>query len=244
MPISVTTLGALASTSNVAQYTVALSRAPAANTLVLVSVVHSDSTAPADPSSVSNRADMVYSLVTSVGYDTIATPLHRASVWRSMSATPGSSNISVEFGGNAGTGCIIVVHEFSGVTTSGTSGSGAVGGSTISQVDASSSITLFLPSFASTANAVLVVGGIDLNNNTDAPNSQYIKIGPGNYNTPATGHASGWTSSSGVTQCVFSGAGAADRGAIAVEIVADNPSPGSGAYYTQFYRGLVASGAF
>jgi hypothetical protein len=182
---------------------------------------------------------MVFSLVTSIGYNTIATPLTRASVWRSMSATPTASNFTVTFAHSL-TGCHIHVYEFSNVSKSGTSGANAVGSSTISRVNATSSVTLFLPSFASTANGVFVSCDINLNSTADAPNSQYLEAAQGAAASPNHGSSSAWTSSSAVTQAVFSGAGSADRGAIAVEIVAENFIPGSGAYYQQYYRSLVA----
>lgn len=241
MAISAATLAVLASTSNAAAYTVATSRAPTANTLVLVYVSNNTTTAAVDPSSVSG-AGMVFSRVTSVGYNTIATTLTRASVWRSMSAAPDTSNISVAFAHSL-TGCHIHVYEFSGVSTSGTSGSAAVGGSTISAVNATSSVTLFMPSFASTANAVFVSCDINLNSTADTPSSQFVEMAQGSNINPNHGSSSGWTSSSAVTQSVFSGAGAADRGAIAVEIVADTPviATGSGAGYQQYYRGMFAA---
>ena len=233
MAISAATLAVLASTTNAATYNVATSRAPAANTLVLVYVSGNTTSGAIDPSSVSG-AGMVFSLVTSVGYNTIATPLTRASVWRSMSATPNTSGITAAFSHSI-TGCHIHVYEFSGVSKSGTSGANAVGSSRISNVNATSSITLFLPSFASTANAAFVSCDINANSTADTPSSQFVEMAQGSNINPNHGSSSGWTSSSVVTQSVFSGGGAVDRGAIAVEIVADNPPTGGAGYYNAYY---------
>lgn len=239
MAISVATIGGIAVTTNAAAYTIATTRAPTANTLVLVSISATSTTAINNPSSVSG-AGMVFSLVTNVNYNTIATPLAGFSVWRGMTATPNTSNISIAFTGSK-TGCIAFVHEFSGVSTSGTSGANAVGASLISSINAASSVTLLGLSFASTANAAWVGCDINLNATTDAPNSQYIEIGQGAHASPTHGNSSGWTSSSAVTQCFFSGAGSADRGALFVEIVAAPATPGSGAGYQEYYRSLFVA---
>lgn len=239
MALSVVTLGATESTGNATAYTVALSRAPTANTLVLVQITNDDAAPAENPSSVSG-AGMVFTLVSERSY---GANVYHHTIWRSMSASPTASNISVSYA-DAQTGCNILVHEYSGVSTSGTSGANAVGASTTTVVTtAASSATLFLPSFTSTANGIHVGVGVNLNADTDAPNAQYIKIAQANHTNAANGIASAWTSSSAVTQCVFSGAGSGLRGAIAVEIVVDNPAaPAVGQhYYHGYYSRMVAA---
>lgn len=238
MALSVATLGAIESTTGATAYTVALSRAPIANTLVLVQITNDDAAPAENPSSVSG-AGMVFTLVSERSY---GADVYHHTIWRSMSASPTASNISVSYA-DAQTGCNILVHEYSGVSTSGTSGANAVGASTTTVVTtAASSATLFLPSFTSTANGIHVGVGVNLNADTDAPNAQYIKIAQANHANAANGIASGWTSSSAVTQCVFSGAGSGLRGAIAVEIVADNPAVVTGQhYYHGYYSRMVAA---
>lgn len=239
MALSAATLGTLESTANATAYTVALSRAPVADTLVLVQICNGDAAPAENPSSVSG-AGMVFTLVSERSY---GADVYHHTIWRSMSATPDTSNISVAYA-DGQTGCIILVHEYSGVSTSGTSGENAVGASSTTVVTtAASSATLFLPSFTSTANGIHVGVGVNLNSDADAPDADYLKIAQGNFNTPATGSASGWTSSSAVTQCVFSGAGSGLRGAIAVELVADNPPPpGVGQhYYHGYYSRMIAA---
>lgn len=235
MAIAATSLGTLGSTSNAQNFDVTLQRAPAANALVLVAFSHSD-TAPENIASAVTSDDMVFSLVTQVVYDTIASNVHRLEVWRCMRPTAPTATVVHINLGDAGTGCAANVVEFSGVSTSGTSGANAVGFSRVSNINASSSVTLLLASFTSGANGVFVCGAHDLNVATDGPNADYIKLDATNYNTPATGLSSGWTKSSLVTVCKFSGTGSGttDRAAIAVELVADNPAAG-GARFTPYY---------
>ena len=238
MALSVATLGATESTGNATAYTVALSRAPTANTLVLVQISNDDAAPAENPSSVSG-AGMVFTQVSEQSY---GANVYHFTIWRSMSAAPDASNISVAYA-DGQTGCNILVHEYSGVSTSGTSGANAVGASATTVVTtAASSATLFLPSFTSTANGMHVGVAVNLNSDADAPNAQYIKIAQGNHTNAADGTASGWTSSSAVTQCVFSGAGSGLRGAIAVELVLDNPAVATGQhYYHGYYSRMIAA---
>lgn len=239
MTISVATIGALASTAGASTYAVTLTRAPAANTLVLVQISNDDTAPSENPSSVSG-AGMVFTQVSERSY---AADVNHFTIWRSMSAAPDASVISAAYS-DAQTGCNMLVHEYSGVSTSGTSGANAVGTSTTTVVTgAASSATLFLPSFASTANGVHVGVGVNLNSTADAPNAQYIKIAQGAHTNNPNGTVSGWTTSSGVTQCVFSGAGSGLRGAIAVEIVADNPPAVAAGqhYYAGYFSRVIAA---
>src|SRR3990167_6919363 len=123
MALVFTSLASKGNTATRSTYTCAvLARAPAANTLVLASIVVSDTAGtPVQPTAVASGS-LVFSIVTSsISYNSIANPLHNQSVWRSMSATPDNSTITATFPNNA-TGCAIIITEVSGVSKSGTSG--------------------------------------------------------------------------------------------------------------------------
>jgi hypothetical protein len=231
--VSAAVLGSLADTEARSAYTCALGQAPTANNLILVGVLVSDTAGtPVEPTGVIGGG-MVFSLITSsVTYNgAVASELHNLSAWRSMSASPVNSVITATFP-NAGTGCAMLVHEVSGVSTSGTSGDRAVAKSAISEDNGgASAITIVGPSATSTANAWLSLLGISASGSTDTPGHDWSFLESTGYGTPATGIKSAWTTLSTGTVATWIGPGAERRGAIMIELVADNP-PAAGVAVT------------
>jgi hypothetical protein len=96
---------------------------------------------------------------------------------------------------------------------------------------ASSAITIVGPSATSTANAWLSLLGISASGSTDTPGHNWSFLESTGYGTPATGIKSAWTTLSTGTVATWIGPGAERRGAIMIELVADNP-PAAGVAVT------------
>lgn len=225
MAIAATSIGSLGNTANSATYTCTLARAPAANALLIATVMCSDTAGtPVQPTSV-RGADFVFSLITSSITFNPSTPgsqLDNVSHWRTMSPTaPSGTTVGATFA-NAATGCIILVTEFTGVDTSGTSGSGAIGSSANSDWDTQSSLTLMGPTAGNANNAWYAGMGLGAGaaGDTDAPDGNYTALDQANYNTPATGAHSAWTTLSTGTLVRFTGSGTQSRAGCLIEIVA------------------------
>lgn len=225
MTITVASLGSVGDTAARSTYTCAISRAPAANTLVLVGVLGTAAAGtPVQPSSVSG-AGLVFSLVTSsVTYNptTPGSQLANISLWRSMGGSPSGSLISALFG-VTGTGCAMLVTEVSGVSTSGTSGANAVGQSFTTSSDNTNAATVFGSSATTAGSAWFSLIGLDKSNtNNVAADNNWVSIESCAYSTPASAIWSSWTDKSGPTSVHWSmGVNSQNGGAFLVELVPD-----------------------
>lgn len=247
MAIAFTSLGSAGNTANAGAYGVALARAPDANTLVLVSVTLSDVAGTAtDPTAVASDS-LVFSMVTSQNFNDSGSAKHNLSLWRSMSASPDGSRITVTRASS--TGCAIQVTEVSGVSTSGTSGANAAGQSARSFDDTTGpSIIVFGPSAASTANAWFSCFGQGDGSSTafaSLQNMNWELLDGALYDTPASGVFSGYaTLASGTSSDWTVGGSPSGRAGIILEIVADNPAGGGAVispYYASYYYPRVVA---
>lgn len=226
MAIAVTSLGSLGDTANISTYTCTLARAPAANALLIATVQATDlAGTPVEPTSV-RGADFIFSLITSsITYNpvTVGSQIFNISHWRSMRPTaPSGTTVGATFP-NAATGCCILVTEFTGVDTSGTSGSGAIGSSANSLWEGQSSLTLMGPAAGNANNAWYSGMGIGVGqvaNDLDTPDGNYTDLDQANYTTPAAGAHSAWTTLSTGTLMRWSGSGSQQRAGCLIEIVA------------------------
>jgi adhesin/invasin len=110
---------------NQAVYTTA-SVAPAANALVTIAVVGHRSTAAAASPTISGGGMSSWVEVATITFSTVGTPLKRMSIFRAMSASPGSGPITITFPATE-SNASWVVSQWTGVNTTGTNGSGAIG---------------------------------------------------------------------------------------------------------------------
>lgn len=221
MAFAVTSIGSVGNTAQISAYTCALSRTPASDALVLVSVAITD-TSPTvvEPTSVAGGG-ITFSLVTSsITFDGTSTNL---SVWRAM-GTFFSSIITASFPNNA-TGCAMLVAEVSGVSTAGTNGSSAVGQSANSALEGDASLTIIAPSATSTANAWYSVLASNAGDVDDAPNRNYTAVDAVTFATPSTTLESAWTTLSTGTITTWTGTGLViNRAGTLIELVLDNPA--------------------
>jgi Big-like domain-containing protein/invasin-like protein len=159
--------------ANQSIYTTA-SIAPAANALVTVAVRMRRSTGPLTPA-ISGGGMTSWTLVTTLDYGTIATPDSRLSVFRAMSASPGSGPISITFSGSI-SNADWSVSQWTGVDQSGTNGSGAIGQVGSAGADATTSLSKALAAFASPNNVALGVVAAKLAPPAVTPGSGFTEI--------------------------------------------------------------------
>ena len=138
-------------------YTTA-SIAPVANALITVAVIgHNSSAASASPTITG--AGLTWVEVTSTTFNSIGTPLKRMSIFRGMSAAPGSGPLTITFPVTESNAAWIV-SQWTGVNTTGTNGSGAIGqiGTPIGS-DAATSISATLAALGAPTNVAYGVIG-------------------------------------------------------------------------------------
>ncbi|HKA57577.1 MAG TPA: invasin domain 3-containing protein [Gemmatimonadales bacterium] len=153
---------------NTQVYTTA-SIAPAANALVTVAVATHRSTSPAPVPTLSGGGMSNWEVVATVTYDTIGLPLKQVTIYRAMSASPGSGPITITSSSTV-SNCQWIVSQWTGVATSGTNGSGAIVQTATNAANADVALTVSLAAFANPANVAYGVFGI---------NSNVVAINPG-----------------------------------------------------------------
>lgn len=239
MTINITPLGRQGDTAARSSLTCDLLRAPFPNTLVLVSVLVADNTGtPTEPTDVSG-AGLTFSLATSsITYNLIAqaSSTHNLSVWKGMGVSPDSSLITATFS-NANIGCAMMVNEVSGVTTVGSGGTTAIGGSASSVVDSLVTVTAFLPSAGSTANVWFASHGCGTSGIATALQN-WSQLTQTNFLTPSTGLVSAWTTLSTATTSTWTNSATENKAVIALELVSDNFTSVTGWMHNDWARGM------
>ena len=198
---------------------------PASNTLITVAVLgHNSTSAPPSPT-LSGGGMTTWTEVASVVFDAVATPHRRLTIFRAMSAAPGSGPITITFSVNL-SHCQWIVSQWAGVETSGVNGAGAIGQTGSTSGDAVSGLTVPLAAF-SNANDV-AYGAFAVNRNVAVvnPGAGFTEISeqpsgestPGDVETEWAANlntiAAAWTSLNG--------------GALGVQIKAAGGGSGSG----------------
>jgi protocatechuate 3,4-dioxygenase beta subunit len=141
-------------------YTTA-SIAPAPNALVTVAVMTHQSSAAAPNPTLSGGGMASWDVVATVTFDG-ATPLKRVTIFRAMSAAPGTGPITITSSVTV-SNCQWIVSQWTGVETAGTNGSGAVVQSGTASGSGVNQLTVTLAPFASTANVAYGVFGVNSN---------------------------------------------------------------------------------
>ena len=160
--------------NNVKVYTTA-SIAPAPNTLVTVAVTTHNATAAAPVPTLSGGGMATWDMVATVTYDAVGTPKKRVTIFRAMSASPGSGPITITSSATL-SNCQWIVSQWSGVETSGTNGSGAIVQTGSNAADAVTSLSAPLAAFGSSANVAYGVFGINSNVVAITPGAGFTEI--------------------------------------------------------------------
>lgn len=160
-------------------YTTA-SISPAPNALVLLAVMGHRSYG-ANPSPIVTGGGMTtWEVVATVTFDPVGTPLKRLTLYRAMSASPGSGPITIDFDG-AVSNAQWIVTQWEGADVTGANGAGAVVQSGAIGADAVSGLEVALAPFASANSIAYGVFGV---------RSSVVAVAPGSGFTEITEHPS------------------------------------------------------
>ncbi len=153
-----TLLTAGANPANQSVYTTA-SIAPAPNALVTVAVMGRSSLG-APPSPVITGGGMsAWTEVGTTTFDTRTTPTRRLTIYRAMSASPGSGPLTITFASTQ-SNAQWIVSQWSGVDASGTNGSGAIVQVGSANTDAATGLNVALNPFAHVNNVAYGAFGV------------------------------------------------------------------------------------
>ncbi|HZI45234.1 MAG TPA: PKD domain-containing protein, partial [Ilumatobacter sp.] len=155
-------------------YTTA-SISPAPNALILLAVMGHRSSG-ANPSPIVTGGGMTaWEEVATVTFDPLGVPLKRVTLYRAMSASPGSGPITITFA-NAVSNAQWIVSQWEGVDVSGTNGGGAIVQSGTARADAVSGMSVTLAPFESASNAAYGVFGVRSSVVAVTPGSGFTEI--------------------------------------------------------------------
>jgi hypothetical protein len=160
--------------NNVKIFTTA-SIAPAPNTLVTVAVTTHNSTAAAPAPTLTGGGMASWEVVATVTYDTIGLPRKRLTIFRAMSAAPGSGPITITSSVTL-SNCQWIVSQWSGVATSGSNGSGAIVQTGTNAADAVTTLATPLAPFGNSANVAYGVFGVNSNVVAITPGAGFTEI--------------------------------------------------------------------
>ena len=163
--------------------TTTASISPAPNTLVTITLLSHRSTATISPI-VTGGGMPSWDIVSSVDFDTLALPHRRLTIYRAMSAAPGSGPITFKFT-NQVSNLEWIVSQWDGVETSGVNGAGAVVQTGSSRANSVNGLSIALAPFGSTANVALGAFGVNSQVSiiTPAPGFTEIDEQPANEGT-------------------------------------------------------------
>ena len=156
--IAQTVLTSGTNATNQKVYTTA-SIAPAPNTLVLVAVLDHQSAAAAPPPTLSGGGMSTWTQVATLTFDTQGTPLKRMTIFRAMSASPGSGAITITSSVTV-SNCQWIVSQFDGVDQSGANGAGAIVQTGSASGDLVSGLSVPLAAFGNVNNVAVGVFGV------------------------------------------------------------------------------------
>ncbi|MGH6692445.1 MAG: Ig-like domain-containing protein, partial [Gammaproteobacteria bacterium] len=145
------------------------------NALVTVAVLTHQSSAAAPAPTLTGGGMAAWDLVATVAYNG-STPLDRVSIFRAMSASPGSGPITITSSVTV-SNCQWIVSQWQGVETSGANGAGAIVQTGSSTGAAVTGLTVSLASFAAAANVAYGVFGIANATPIAAAGSGFTAIG-------------------------------------------------------------------
>ncbi|HEY7480636.1 MAG TPA: galactose oxidase-like domain-containing protein [Gemmatimonadales bacterium] len=171
--ITHTLLTAGKDTVNQKIYTTA-SISPAPNTLVTLAVVgHRNPAAPSP--TVTGGGMAAWDEVATVTFDTISVPAKRLTIYRAMSASPGSGPITISFSQTV-SNALWIVSQWNGVDPSGENGAGAIVQTGSARADAGTSLAVTLAPFAHANNVAYGAFGVKKNALAVTPGAGFTEI--------------------------------------------------------------------
>ena len=165
---------------------------------------------------------MTWTVVASVTFDGVATSHKRLTVYRAMSAAPGSGPLTITFSSSV-SNCQWLVSQWSGVDPTGTNGAGAIAQTASNRGDGSSGLTVGLASFGNPNDAAYGVFGVAKNALAVTPGAGFTEIAEqASGESPAADLESEWATNRASIGAVWASANAA---ALGLEIRAGSSGP-------------------
>jgi hypothetical protein len=149
--------------------------APAPNTLVTVAVTTHNATAAAPVPTLSGGGMASWDVVATTTYDVVGTPKKRITIFRAMSALPGSGPITITSSVTL-SDCQWIVSQWSGVDAGGTNGSGAIVQTASNAADAVTTLAVPLAPFANPNDVAYGVFGVNSNVVAVTPGAGFTEI--------------------------------------------------------------------
>jgi protocatechuate 3,4-dioxygenase beta subunit len=173
--------------------------APGPNTLVTVAVLDHRTPAAISPT-LSGGGMTSWSVVATVDFDTIGGALRRLTIFRAMSASPGSGPITITFT-NSVSNVQWIVSQWDGVDTSGVNGAGAIGQIGSSRANAGNGLAVTLLAFGNVNHVAYGVFGVNKNVPAITPGAGFTKIDEqaSSENTPGDLFAEWTTNNNAIT---------------------------------------------
>jgi uncharacterized protein YjdB len=147
---------------------------PVPNALVTVAVLTHQSSSAAPPPVLSGGGMTSWEVVATVAYNG-ATPLDRLTIYRAMSAAPGSGPITIVSSVTV-SNCQWIVSQWTGVDLSGTNGSGAIAQAASASGTAVTTLTAALGDFAASTSVAYGAFGVATNTAVIVPGAGFTTI--------------------------------------------------------------------
>jgi hypothetical protein len=148
---------------------------PAPNALITISVLGHRSPSAAGAPTISGGGMGTWTQVATTTFDPLSAPFKRMTVYRAMSASPGSGPITILFP-NTVSNAQWIVSQWSGVDDSGVNGAGAIVQAGSNRADGVGSLTATLAAFGSPSNVAYGVVGVNGNTLVVTPGAGFTEI--------------------------------------------------------------------
>ena len=206
---------------NLSSYTTA-SISPVPNTLITVAVMGHRSSG-ANPSPIVTGGGMAaWTEVATVTLDPLGLPLKRMTIFRAMSATPGSGPITIKFASSV-SNAQWIVSQWDGVDITGVNGAGAIVQAGSARADAASGLTVTLAAFENANNAAYGVFGVRGSVLAVTPGAGFMELAEHpSAESPASDLQAEWTTNDNTIDASWTNLNGA---ALGVEIRAGNTGP-------------------
>jgi adhesin/invasin len=225
-PLGHTLLTVGSNAANQGTYTTG-SIAPAPNALVTVAVVGHRSSGASAPPTITGGGMAQWDVVATATFDAVGSPRKRVTVFRAMSAAPGSGPLTIAFPATQSNSQWIV-SQWTGVETGGANGAGAIGQTGAASGDAVNGLVVSLGAFSSPVNLAYGVFGVESSTPAVTPGAGFTAIAeqPSNEGTKSDLFAE-WASNDPTVDASWSGL---DGAGVAIEIraTAGNLPPSAG----------------
>ncbi|HEU5183560.1 MAG TPA: Ig-like domain-containing protein [Gemmatimonadaceae bacterium] len=194
--------------------------APVPNALILLAVIGHRAYGAAASPIVIGGGMTTWEEVATVTFDPVGSPLKRVTLYRAMSAAPGSGPITITFA-NSVSNTQWIVSQWTGVDVSGTNGSGAIAQLGSTSGDGANGLALTLAAFEQANNAAYGVFGVRSSAVAVTPGSGFIETAEHpSAETPPSDLQAEWASNDNTIDASWAGLNGA---ALGVEIRAAIP---------------------